>query len=177
MLRYAIERLVQTVPVLLGVTALSFGLMFLSGDPTMLMAGEDWTQEQVQEFRHTMGFDRPVYIQYFDFLGKAVRGDFGTSLRQKQPTFQLVMEPYAGDDRIDPGRYVHRGNGWYPHWHSRCNPAQYHLGWAGNDDSPPGPVNSCLLARFGVGSGVRGTPGLVSRGRSRYERLTLCYLR
>lgn len=91
MLRYAIERLLQTIPVLLGVTALSFGLMFLSGDPTLLMAGEDWTQEQVQEFRHTMGFDRPVYIQYLDFLGKAVRGDFGTSLRQKQPAFQLVM--------------------------------------------------------------------------------------
>ena len=92
MLRYAIKRLVQTIPVLLGVTALSFGLMFLSGDPATLMAGEDWTQEQVQEFRHTMGFDRPVYVQYLDFLSKAVLGDFGTSLRQKQPAFKLVMD-------------------------------------------------------------------------------------
>ncbi|MCG8351411.1 MAG: ABC transporter permease [Chloroflexales bacterium] len=88
MLRYAIERLVQTIPVLLGVTAL---FMYLSGDPTMLMAGEDWTQAQIEEFRHTMGFDRPVYVQYLDFLGKAVRGDFGVSLKQKQPAFQLVM--------------------------------------------------------------------------------------
>ncbi|HEX2988977.1 MAG TPA: ABC transporter permease [Chloroflexota bacterium] len=92
MLPYIIRRLAQTVLVLLGVTALSFGTMFLSGDPTMLMAGETWTVEQVNEFSHQMGFDRPWYVQYGDFLSKAVRGDFGVSLRQQQPTFSLVME-------------------------------------------------------------------------------------
>jgi peptide/nickel transport system permease protein len=92
LIQYITSRLLQTVLVLLGVTALSFGLLFLSGDPAALMAGEDWTREQVEEFRHVMGFDRPVYEQYWDFLSRALRGDFGTSLRQQQPAFRLVMD-------------------------------------------------------------------------------------
>ena len=89
---YLVRRLAQTVFVLLGVSVLSFGTLFLSGDPTMLMASETWNQEQIATFRHQMGFDRPWYVQYLDFLGKAVHGDFGVSLRQQQPTINLVAE-------------------------------------------------------------------------------------
>ncbi len=92
MIRYVISRSLQTILVILGVTFISFNLMFLSGDPAVLMAGEDWTTQQLQEFRHTMGFDRPVLVQYLDFLQGAVRGNFGDSLRQRQPNFQLVMD-------------------------------------------------------------------------------------
>ncbi|MDQ3547421.1 MAG: ABC transporter permease [Chloroflexota bacterium] len=92
MLQYIMRRLVQTLLVLLGVSALSFGMMFLSGDPTMLMAGETWNREQIEDFRQQMGFDRPWYVQYGDFLSGAVQGDFGVSLRQRQPTFDLVIE-------------------------------------------------------------------------------------
>ncbi|MBV9543401.1 MAG: ABC transporter permease [Chloroflexi bacterium] len=92
MLAYILRRLAQTVVVLLGVSALSFGTLFLSGDPTMLMASESWNQEQVSAFRHQMGFDRPWYIQYADFLAKALRGDFGVSLRQQQPTLSLIAD-------------------------------------------------------------------------------------
>lgn len=91
MTRYIVKRLLQTILVIVGVTFLSFNLMFLSGDPAQLMAGEDWTQAQLQEFRHNMGFDRPPLVQYLDFLKNAVHGDFGTSLRQKQPAFDLVV--------------------------------------------------------------------------------------
>ena len=58
----------------------------------MLMVGENWSPQQIADFRHAMGFDRPWYVQYLDFLGKAVHGDFGVSLRQQQPTFQLIAE-------------------------------------------------------------------------------------
>jgi peptide/nickel transport system permease protein len=92
MTAYIVRRLLQTVLVLVGVTALSFGTMFLSGDPAMAMAGENWTREQIDDFRQTMGFDRPWYVQYADFLSRAVRGDFGMSLRQKQPTFSLIVD-------------------------------------------------------------------------------------
>jgi ABC-type dipeptide/oligopeptide/nickel transport system permease component len=74
------------------VTALSFGTLFLSGDPAVLMAGESWTEQQLEDFRQKMGFDRPWFEQYADFLAKAVRGDFGVSLRQQQPTFSLIMQ-------------------------------------------------------------------------------------
>ena len=89
---YLIRRLLQTIFVLLGVSVLSFGTLFLSGDPTMLMASESWNQEQISTFRHQMGFDRPWFVQYLDFLGKAVQGDFGVSLRQQQPTIKLIAE-------------------------------------------------------------------------------------
>lgn len=87
---YLVRRLLQTVFVLVGVSLLSFGTLFLSGDPTMLMVSESWNTQQIEEFRHRMGFDRPWYVQYGDFVSRAVRGDFGTSLRQQQPTFTLI---------------------------------------------------------------------------------------
>jgi peptide/nickel transport system permease protein len=89
---YIVRRLLQSIIVLLGVSMLSFGLLFLSGDPAALMANEMWTATQLEEFRQQMGFDRPWYVQYYDFLSGAVRGDFGVSLRQRQPTFQLIMD-------------------------------------------------------------------------------------
>lgn len=92
MARYVVRRLAQTVLVLLGVTALSFGTLFLSGDPTILMVPETFNAQQVEAFRHQLGFDRPWYVQYGDFLWKAVRGDFGVSLRQQQPTISLIMQ-------------------------------------------------------------------------------------
>src|SRR5438045_2371471 len=92
MFSYLLRRLAQTVFVLLGVSVLSFGTLFLSGDPTMLMASETRNQEQISTFRHQMGFDRPWFVQYLDFLGKAVHGDFGVSLRQQQPTIDLVKD-------------------------------------------------------------------------------------
>ena len=92
MTQYVIRRLLQTVLVLLGVSFVAFGVMFLTGDPTSAMTGEDWTQEMIEELRHQMGFDRPWYVQYADFLSKAVRGDLGTSLRQHQPNLKLIAE-------------------------------------------------------------------------------------
>lgn len=92
MTSYILRRLLQTIIVVLGVSALAFGSMFLSGDPTMVMAGEGWTRQQVEEFRHQMGFDRPWLVQYLDFLSRAVKGDFGVSLRQQQPVFRLLLQ-------------------------------------------------------------------------------------
>ncbi|HYM68604.1 MAG TPA: ABC transporter permease [bacterium] len=92
MAAYVARRIAQTLLVVLGVSVLSFGMMFLSGDPTMVMAGEDWTRQQLEEFRHQMGFDRPWPVQYGAFLAHAAHGDFGTSLRQHQPVFQLVTQ-------------------------------------------------------------------------------------
>jgi peptide/nickel transport system permease protein len=90
--RYLVRRLLQTVLVVLAVSALSYSFMYLSGDPAAIMAAPDWTRAQIEEFRHQMGFDRPWYVQYAEYLGNAVRGDFGVSLRQNQPTLKLVLD-------------------------------------------------------------------------------------
>jgi peptide/nickel transport system permease protein len=91
-LRYLVRRVLSAVLVIFGVSIVSFGLMFLSGDPTTMLAGDNWSRQQIEEFRHLMGFDRPWYIQYWDFLTHVLHGDFGLSLRQYQPVFTLLMD-------------------------------------------------------------------------------------
>lgn len=92
MLRYVVHRALLAVLVVAGVSIVSFGLLFLSGDPAAALAGDNWTRTQIDEFRHQMGFDRPWYVQYRDFVAHAARGDFGTSLREHRPVFELLME-------------------------------------------------------------------------------------
>ncbi len=92
MWRYIARRLLQTIVVLWGVSFIAFGVMFLAGDPASAMVGEDWTREQIAEFRRQMGFDQPWYVQYGRFLSRAARGDLGVSLRQRQPNLSLVLE-------------------------------------------------------------------------------------
>jgi len=91
-LRYLVQRVLGAVLVIFGVSVLAFGLMFLSGDPATALAGDNWSRQQIDEFRHLMGFDRPWYEQYWSFLSNAVRGDFGLSLRQYQPVFGLLID-------------------------------------------------------------------------------------
>jgi len=89
---FVVRRLLQTLFVLVGVSFISFGVLFVTGDPALQMVGPDATAEQIADLRRQMGFDRPWPVQYLDFMGKAVRGDFGVSIRNRQPAFELVME-------------------------------------------------------------------------------------
>ncbi len=92
MLTYIAKRLLQAVFVLWAVASISFGLTFLAGDPATLMIGDNWTAEQVANFREYMGFDRPVLVQYGEFLQRIVQGDFGVSVRQQIPVTRLILE-------------------------------------------------------------------------------------
>src|SRR3979409_2280850 len=89
---YVVRRLLQSVPVLVGVPLLVYFILFQTGDPTFLSVSTDASQQEVERVRHELGFDRPWYIQYAQFLGKAARGDLGTSLRQGQPVTAIVLE-------------------------------------------------------------------------------------
>jgi len=92
MLQYIGQRLMQLPLVLLGISALTFGLMFISGDPTAMIMGTNWTPEEIAQFRHELGFDRLWPVQYLDFVGSAVHGDLGDSLRQHRPVLELIAE-------------------------------------------------------------------------------------
>lgn len=96
MKRYVIRRLVQSVIVLFGITFLTFGCMFLTGDPTLLVLGDTrgMSQEAIEEFRHSMGFDRPWLVQYADYLAGIFQGDFGTSYYFKRPCTEIVGEAF-----------------------------------------------------------------------------------
>jgi ABC-type dipeptide/oligopeptide/nickel transport system permease component len=89
---YVIRRLLQSVLVLVGVTFLVYFILFQTGDPTFLSVSTDASQQEVERVRHLLGFDRPWYVQYAEFLAKAVQGNFGTSLRQGLPVTSIVLE-------------------------------------------------------------------------------------
>ncbi|MBI9044163.1 MAG: ABC transporter permease [Anaerolineaceae bacterium] len=95
MLQYAIRRLLQAIIVIFGVTLVAFSVNFLAGDPTLVLLGGDtrgMSQEDIEAFRHQMGFDRPVHIQYFDWLTSALQGDLGTSYRYRQDNLGILKE-------------------------------------------------------------------------------------
>ena len=71
-----------------------FILSHLSGDPARLMVPPEATNEDIETLRHALGLDRPLHIQYLDFIVHAIQGDFGTSLWQKLPTTQLILERF-----------------------------------------------------------------------------------
>ncbi len=92
MLSYLIRRLLVTVPVLLGISFVSFALLYLSGDPTDFLLPVNVPEATRQAFRVAQGFDQPLVVQFVNFLGRALTGDFGTSLRFQQSAGSLVWE-------------------------------------------------------------------------------------
>lgn len=82
MLRFAIRRLALLVPILLGLSLLLFGwVRALPGGPAQALLGEHGSPEAVRQVQVAYGLDRPVYVQYWSFLKRAVHLDFGTSIR------------------------------------------------------------------------------------------------
>jgi len=88
-----IRRIVGAIPVIIGISFLIFILIHLApGDPVTLMLGDNATPEDVEKLRHELKLDQPLMVQYGDFLSRAVRGDFGKSLKFNEPVIHLVME-------------------------------------------------------------------------------------
>ena len=82
MIKYIIRRLLQTIPVLIGVSILVFSLMHLiPGDAAQIMAGEAASEETVEQLREKLGLNEPLYVQYFTYVSNAVQGDLGYSVR------------------------------------------------------------------------------------------------
>lgn len=91
MLAFLARRLVFAVIILWGVSTIVFFLTYLSGDPVNLLLPPEASVEERQEFRELKGYNRPLLVQYLDFLIAAARLDFGESLRHRQPASSLVL--------------------------------------------------------------------------------------
>lgn len=92
MQRYFLSKVGQSLLLLFGVVLLVFFMVRITGDPAALMMPREASQEAVQAFRDQMGFNRPLLVQFWDFLTKAIVGDFGKSLHFKTPAMPLVLE-------------------------------------------------------------------------------------
>ncbi|MEZ4868164.1 MAG: ABC transporter permease [Caldilineaceae bacterium] len=93
MQQYLIQRLLLSVPVIIGVTLIVFAILHLTpGEPVRIMAGPRASEERVQEIRTQLGLDQPIYQQYTRWLGRVVQGDLGISIASKQPVSQMISD-------------------------------------------------------------------------------------
>jgi peptide/nickel transport system permease protein len=91
---YLLRRLLHAVFVVWGVVTVVFFLVRLTGDPAALLVDATATREEVARARHALGLDRPLLVQYGDFLRSAPRGDFGLSIRERRPAMRMVLEHF-----------------------------------------------------------------------------------
>ncbi|MDQ0416331.1 peptide/nickel transport system permease protein [Croceifilum oryzae] len=85
MISYIIRRLIMLIPVLIGMSIITFSVVHaIPGDPARTIVGDKATPAQIQEIRENLGLDKPAYIQYFTYVKDILRGDLGTSLITKQ---------------------------------------------------------------------------------------------
>jgi len=90
-----LRQIVQAAIVLLNVSLVVFVLVrIVPGDPARLMLGMEASEEAVQAARAQFGFDRPLYVQYAQFVGGALRGDLGQSVRFRRPVGELLRESF-----------------------------------------------------------------------------------
>ena len=92
MANYILRRLLLAIPILIGITIIVFLMLHSAGgDPAELKLGARADTESIAELRHEMGLDRPLIVQYGDFLGHALIGDFGRSYRSNAPVAEEVF--------------------------------------------------------------------------------------
>ena len=89
---FLVRRLLQSLVVLFGVSFVVFAILHLTGDPALVLLPPDASAADVLRFREAMGFNDPFLVQYGRFLGGALRGDFGQSIRHGESAFGLVVE-------------------------------------------------------------------------------------
>ena len=94
-LRIFLQRLIQLIPVLFGVSVITFSIIHLApGDPVLLLVPSDATMEEIQQVRHGLGLDRPLPVQYLSWLGKVLTGDLGMSIFASQPVMDFILERF-----------------------------------------------------------------------------------
>jgi ABC-type dipeptide/oligopeptide/nickel transport system permease component len=92
---FIVKRLLLLVPILWGVATLTFFLMYVvPGDPVRTIAGERYDERTLAEMRRELGLDRPLLVQYADFLGRLARFDLGRSFVTRRPVAEAIRERF-----------------------------------------------------------------------------------
>ena len=92
MLAYILKRTAIAVLVAITVSLITFSMIYLSGDPAVALAGETATEADIENIRRVYGYDRPILVQYMDWLYRAMQGDFGQSHYLKSPVADVIFE-------------------------------------------------------------------------------------
>lgn len=90
---YVIKRTLQALPILLGITLLTFFIMQLApGNPMQTMINPKISMEEMERAQETLGFDQPLIVQYFQWLQEILKGNLGYTIKTGQPVIQLILE-------------------------------------------------------------------------------------
>jgi peptide/nickel transport system permease protein len=92
MLAFTTKRLGVALLVALTVSLITFSMIYVSGDPAIAIAGEGARPQDIEAIRKFYGFDRPIIVQYLDWLAGALRGDFGRSFTLRQPVADVIFD-------------------------------------------------------------------------------------
>ncbi len=92
MLGFIVRRVLQSVLVLLVVGLIAFAMFRFVGDPVDSMLGQERTVQDIENLREALGLNKPFFLQYRDFLVRAIQGDFGISYRQGRPVAEIILE-------------------------------------------------------------------------------------
>jgi len=100
MKRYALRQVVQLAVVIVGISMLAFAILHVIGDPVTLLLPQNAGKDEYARYNKLLGLDKPIYVQYWKFVSRAVQGDFGKSWYADTPAFKLVLE------RMPPTLYL-----------------------------------------------------------------------
>ncbi|MCL4378386.1 MAG: ABC transporter permease [Actinobacteria bacterium] len=101
MFYYIIKRILQIIPVIIGITILLFVLMFIiPEDPAKLILEKGATPQALQNLREKMGIDKPIYVQYWRYIKQLSKGDLGTSYRYRRSVNSILAEHYPNSIRL-----------------------------------------------------------------------------
>src|SRR5829696_6825109 len=97
MLRFVVRRLLQLIPILFGLSVLLFmWLRLLPGGPAAALLGERSTPERIAAINRTYGLDQPIWVQYWRYLQRVLRFDFGDSTQTGRPVTQVITDQFPG---------------------------------------------------------------------------------
>ncbi|MEM3658244.1 MAG: ABC transporter permease [Candidatus Hadarchaeum sp.] len=106
MAAYVVRRLLSMFPILLGAVTFTFFLMRLvPGDPVLVMLGPDASPEAAEQLRHSMGLDKPIFIQYLLFITRVSQGDLGVSIAFHEPVVNVIKQ------RLEVSSFLALGSG------------------------------------------------------------------
>jgi peptide/nickel transport system permease protein len=106
-LRYVARRLLAAIPVLLGLSVVLFAFLhLLPGDPAQAILGQHATPDQVALVRNALGLDRPLYIQYLEYLGQLLHGDLGRSIINNRPIAQEFLARFPATVELTVGALI-----------------------------------------------------------------------
>src|SRR5262245_37160372 len=92
MRRYIAQQLLQLVVVVFRISLLAFAILHVLSDPVLLLLPQNASKKEFERYRHLLSLDRPIYVQYWKFVSRALLGDFDKSWYADTPAFKLVLE-------------------------------------------------------------------------------------